>query len=377
MIDPEVLDEALSDFSLMFGGGESAAEGSPTGQRALAFGTVVRAAPIAQGGELVILDWDSKTVEANVPVRPRNPTIEEDPNPRGNGRGCRGLRQVGERVVASTYHTLELYDACLNQVGAVSDGLMVGLHEITLTDRETVWVTSTAIDAAVEYDLETGERVRAYWPREMDDLRDALGLDPLDIDKSADNRLRFLDPSATDSENHLHLNTVEIHDGSLYALFNAYGVVVNLTTEEVVLRHERLQGGHNLVIGDDGLAVVSDSFGKAVRFYDLDTGQLRRTIDLTDYAWVRDLIRWEIPRYWGKEVLRKVGMIESSIAKPLFVRGLVRQGDTLFIGVSPASILQIDVSTGVLVDAYQYSSDVHVCIHGLAVLDDALLQTEG
>lgn len=376
MIDPEVLDEALSDFSMMFGRGESMAEGSPTERLTLAFGTVVRAAPIAEGGELVVLDWDSKTVEAKLPIRPRNPTIEEDPNPRGNGRGCRGIRQVDGRVVASTYHTLELYDAYLNEVDALSDGLMVGLHEIALTDRETVWVTSTAIDAAVEYDLETGERVRTYWPREMDGLQDGLGLDPLDIDKSADNRLRFLDPSATDSENHLHLNTVEVHDGSLYALFNAYGVVANLTTEEVVLRHERLQGGHNLVIGDDGIAIVNDSFGKAVRFYDLDAGQLRRTIDLTDYEWVRDLIRWEIPAYWGKEAFRKVGGIESSVAKPLFVRGLVRRGDTLFIGISPASVLQVDVATGALVDAYQYSSNVHVCIHGLAVLDDAGFQPE-
>ncbi|MFB6097516.1 MAG: hypothetical protein ABEK84_00060, partial [Salinibacter sp.] len=156
---------------------------------------------------------------------------------------------------------------------------------------------------------------------------------------------------------------------------NAYGVVANLTTEDIVLRHERLQGGHNLVIGDDGVAIVNDSFGKAVRFYDLDAGGLRRTIDLTDYKWVRDLIRWEIPGYWGKEALRKIGVIESSVAKPLFVRGLVRRGDTLFIGISPASILQVDLTTGALVDAYQYSSDVHVCIHGLAVLDESVFQT--
>jgi hypothetical protein len=335
----------------------------------LAFGTVVRAAPIAEGGELVLLDWDTKTVKASVPIRPRNPTIEEDPNPRGNGRGCRGIRQVGDRLVASTYHTLEQYDADLNLVDALSDGLMVGLHEIARTDHGTVWVTSTAIDAAVEYDLDTGKRVRGYWPREMEGLQEALGLTPLDIDKEADNRLRFLDPSATDSESHLHLNAVEVHDGSLYALLNAYGAVANLTAGKVVLRHEHLQGGHNLIIGDDGLAIVNDSFGKAVRFYDLDVGELRRTIDLTDYEWVRALIRSEIPAYWGKEVLRKVGLLESSVAKPLFVRGLIRRGDTLFVGVSPAAILQIDLATGDLLDAYQYSSDVHVCVHGLAMVE--------
>jgi len=376
MIDPDVWNEALSDVSLMVEQGESIAQESSEISPTLAFGTVVRAAPIAEGGELVLLDWATKNVEAKVPIRPRNPTIEEDPNPRGNGRGCRGIRQMGDRIVASTYHTLEQYDAELNFVDALSDGLMVGLHEIACTDHGTAWVTSTAIDAAVEYDLNTGERVQAYWPREMDGLQDALGLNPLDIDKRADNRLRYLHPSVTDSASHLHLNAVEVHDGTLYALLNAYGVVANLTTGEVMLQHERLQGGHNLVIGDDGLAIVNDSFGKAVRIYDLDAGELRRTLDLTDYEWVRALIRSEIPAYWGKEALRKVGFLESSVAKPLFVRGLVQRDDTLFVGVSPAAILQIELPTGDLVDAYQYSSDVHVCVHGLAVMETEALRAD-
>jgi hypothetical protein len=80
--------------------------------------------------------------------------------------------------------------------------------------------------------------------------------------------------------------------------------------------------------------------------------------------------------YWGKEALRKIGGIEGSVAKPLFVQGLARREDTLFIGVSPAAILQVDVATGALVDAYQYSSNVHACIHGLAVLNDAAFQAE-
>jgi hypothetical protein len=80
--------------------------------------------------------------------------------------------------------------------------------------------------------------------------------------------------------------------------------------------------------------------------------------------------------YWGKEALRKIGGIEGSVAKPLFVQGLARREDTLFIGVSPASILQVNVTTGALVDTYQYSSNVHACIYGLAVLNGAAFQAE-
>ena len=124
----------------------------------------------------------------------------------------------------------------------------------------------------------------------------------------------------------------------------------------------------NLLLLDEGLAIVNDTFGGAVRFYDLAEGTLQRTIDLTDYHWVRELIRWTIPPYLAKELARKVGLRNHSVAKPLFVRGLVRDGSHLFVGVSPAAILQIDWQTGDLIDAYQYAEDVHVCVHGLEVL---------
>lgn len=364
----DVIREALRDLSLMLGGGERQSPRS-TGPSRLAFGTVVRAAPIERGGELVVLDWDEKNVEAKIPIRPRNPTIEEDPNPRGNGRGCRGIRWRDGQLVVATYHTLELYDETLTQTGALNDGLMVGLHEIEDTERNTVWVTSTAIDAALEYDLSDGALRQEFWPRERASLQDALGLEPLNIDKEVDNRLRFLDPSATDDESHLHLNAIDEEGGTVYALFNSYGTVVDLTRGDVVLRDEGLQGAHNLIVTDEGLAIVNDTWGQAVRFYDLDRGSLQRSIDLTRYRWVRQLIRWDIPAYWAKEVAQWMGLIDDSVAKPLFVRGLVRRGDSLFVGVSPAAILQIDWTSGELVDAYRYSSDVHVCIHGLDMME--------
>lgn len=335
----------------------------------LAFGTVVRAAPIEEGGELVVLDWAEKEVAAKVPIRPRNPTTEEDPNPRGNGRGCRGIQWTDGRLVAATYHTLKVYGDALDQIGALDDGLMVGLHEIDVTERGTVWVSSTSIDAAVEYDLSDGTRKAVYWPREMDAFQERLGLRPLDIDKDADNRLRFLDPSATNDESHLHLNAVVEHDGAVYALCNSYASVLDLTNGDVVLQDDGLDGAHNLTVTEDGVVIVNDTWDATVRCYELETGDLRQKIDLTQYRWVRRLIRWHVPVYWGKEVARTVGLVEHSVAKPLFVRGMARQGDTLFVGFSPASILQIDWRSGELLDAYNYSSDVHVCVHGLEVME--------
>lgn len=364
----EAVRDAIRDFSLMLGGGEPMTDRSAGGPDRLVFGTVVRAAPIEEGGELVVLDWKNKRVEARTPIKPQRPTIGEDPNPRGNGRGCRGIRWWNGRIVAASYHTLEIYDAELNLRDEINDGLMVGLHEIERTDRNTILATSTSIDAVVEYDLETQERVRAFWPRETRELQDELGLTPLEIDKNADNRLRFLEPSSVDSDSHLHLNAVDVHEDIVYALCNDHGCIVNLTDGEVTVRHDGLEGAHNLRITGDGTALVNDTWGRAVRFYDLRTGNLLRTIDLTRYRWVRKLMRWKTPPYWGRELARKIGLREHSIARPLFVRGLVKQGPNLFVGLSPAAILQIDYRSEELIDAYQYSTDVNECIHGLEII---------
>ncbi len=78
------------------------------------FSTVVRSSPLLKGGEIVLLDWESKTIEAKQPIFPKNPEII-DPNPRGNGRGGRGIEFFGNDVVVADYHTLEIYDYKLNQ----------------------------------------------------------------------------------------------------------------------------------------------------------------------------------------------------------------------------------------------------------------------
>ncbi|MFO8099860.1 MAG: hypothetical protein R6T83_09610 [Salinibacter sp.] len=363
------LQEALGDAAVMARAGTAQAAPRGASPNRIAFGTVVRAAPVEKGGELVVLDWERKEITASVSMMPREPSVEDDPNPRGNTRGCRGIRWHDDELIAASYHTLERYDAALNRTGTLSDGLMVGLHEIETTDGGTVWVTSTAIDAAVEYDLATGERVRALWPREDAQLQAALGLQPLALDKSADNRLRFLGPTASNDDSHLHLNAVAVSDDRVYGLCNAHAAIVDLSRGEVVVQDEALQGAHNLRITPDGTALSNDTYGRAVCVFDLAQGARLRTIDLTRYEWVRALIRPHIPSYWREEVARKVGWKEDSIARPLFVRGLTYSGEHLFVGVSPASILQIDWATGELVDAYCYSTDVRACIHGLEAME--------
>jgi hypothetical protein len=90
-----------------------------------------------------------------------------------------------------------------------------------------------------------------------------------------------------------------------------------------------------------------------------------RVISLNDYPLVRRLKR----AAWTANLFRAVRKrrIKSAVARPIFVRGLDRVGDRLFVGISPASILCIDIGSGGLLDSYQYDGDVRVCVHGLKV----------
>ena len=68
--------------------------------------------------------------------------------------------------------------------------------------------------------------------------------------------------------------------------------------------------------------------------------------------------------------MSRVGLHPPSPPRPVFVRGLDFAEDRLFVGISPATILCIDWDRGELVDHYNYSQNVHVCVHGLKVLPE-------
>jgi hypothetical protein len=87
------------------------------------FGTIVRAARVSEGGSLFKLDWENKSIIREVPIVPTDPKLDHDPNARGNVRGCRGIRVAGDDVIASDYHTLNIFDRDLNRKRTVSHGL--------------------------------------------------------------------------------------------------------------------------------------------------------------------------------------------------------------------------------------------------------------
>ena len=333
------------------------------------FGTVVRTAPVVSGGELIRLDWDSKRIVRRVPIVPQNPSVEEDPNPRGNTRGCRGIQLHGNQVLAANYHTIDVFDRELNQLRSISDGLMVGLHE-TWLEESKLWVTSTAIDAAVCYDVSTGQRCGVLQPRQSARLRRELDIEAQTLDPTADHRLRFLDSSHTRLKSHLHFNALAGWDGDYFGLLHAKGAIVNVSAERVVFRDPMLEKAHNLVMLGDGLAAVNDTFRATLRIIDLRQGKLVRSIDVRKYPRVQYLLaRGGLST--AIRVIRTLGRAAGpQVARPLFLRGLAIHDGDAFLGLSPATILRIDLENGRLKDSFELSSDVRVCVHGLVVTSE-------
>jgi hypothetical protein len=322
-------------------------------------------APVSDGGELVRLDWGSKRVEARVPITPVR--ADHDPNPRGNTRGCRGIAVMDGRVVAASYDSLEVFDTDLRHAFTRSHGLMVGLHESAPSEDGRLWVTSTAIDAALEFDPGSGELLRSFWPREMSCLARELDLAPSNIDKNADNRLSHLKQKHGRGPSHLHLNAVAQWKGRVLALFHAHGVIADLTEDRILVRDPCLRKCHNLLVDPDGTAVVNDSQRAMVRVFDLESARQIDALDLKAFDWVRRLRRIGILDLL-RRALRKPSLLGRRVAaRPLFLRGMDRVGDRLYLGLSPAAVVCLDLRSRDLVDAFRYSGDVRVCVHGLSV----------
>jgi len=329
------------------------------------FGTVVRAASVSEGGSLYKLDWDNKAIIREVPIVPVEPALYHDPNARGNVRGVRGISIVGDEVIAADYHTLNVFDRDLNLKRKISHGLMAGLHE-TQVVGSSIWVTATTLDAALKYRLEDGSLETSFWPREMPAFQQALKIEPLAIDKTIDNRQKYLEQVSFRGPSHLHLNAVCEFRGEVYALFHSKCCVVNLSKGTIVIQDEKLKHAHNLIMEEPGVVYINDTHRTVVREYDLESGQQIRAIDIKKMPGIKSLLLKTAVR-----AIREMGVSffssnRKATAKPLYLRGLAIHGDYIFAGFSPATIVCINKASGKLVDYYFHSTDMRVCIHGLS-----------
>ena len=320
------------------------------------FNTVKRKRPVKDAGELVGLDWASKKILKTIPIFPFDPDIEDDPNPRGNSRGGKGIVISGNELFVGTYHSILVFDLNLNFKRKITNNLFVNIHEMCLAG-ENIWVSSTAIDAAVLVNRE-GLSLKSWWPREERLLQERYGLCPMDIDKNRDNRLAHVHADLSSQPHHTHLNAVVKSCENTYVLLNKQGVIVQIEPEvKIILEDPFIRGAHSPVISSDGKQLLlCSSFRKSIVVYDLVSGKLVKQIDLLNFAEIADLY---------------LAHPDQPFNKSIFVRGLEILDDRrILVGIAPASILEVDTEESRLLDFYKYSGDVGDAVHGLAHLSE-------
>jgi hypothetical protein len=317
------------------------------------FATVTRLAPVVRSGELVRVDWDRGEVLDRVPMASFNPKIDHDPNPRGGTRGFRGVLVSRDEVIAATYHSLHVFNHDLKPLGEITHPLFSNLHELAW-QGDSIWVTSTGIDAAFRINR-AGQVLESWWPREDPETARHFNLHPLEIDKSQDNRLRFLGRDGSESSpSHVHLNAVAVWNDRPRMLLNRFGSVIELNPTKLVVQENGMRGCHNVVVTRCNHMLVNDSHHMAVRAFDSGGSPVRR-IDLSQFEPVRQLL-WRNGFTRIKDWLRSHGrptrlfqklIPKAPSVKPIYVRGLCETPrGTVLVGISPASILEIDWKTG-------------------------------
>jgi hypothetical protein len=274
-------------------------------------------------------------------------------------------------VLVASYHSLHTFDRGLKFIRQTSNPLFANLHELSW-DGDNIWATSTDIDAAIKVDR-SGKAITSWWPREDPVVAERYHLTPLRLDKEKDNRTAFAGAGNT-APSHVHLNAVALWNDRPLVLLNRFGCVVRLYPTEIVIEDAQLQGCHNILVTVDGSILINNTIGRALHVYDAD-GLLQRRIDLVSFPPVRKILHRHtlasIGCWLGKHGrparLFQPLFHKTTIARPLFVRGLCQTSrQSVLVGISPATILEIDWTAGKLRDMYMYSEDRHVCIHGIA-----------
>jgi hypothetical protein len=329
------------------------------------FTTVYRYAPNNQAGELVRLDWENKKVLNRVFVGPKSLEID-DPNPRGNSRGGRGVVVVGGKIYAASYCELQVYDQDFNLLRIISHPLMAGLHEIYKLNEQQLWITSTSLDCALLIDLVTDKVIKSFWPREIRTYQDRWNLTPQPLDKQADNRLKHIGVKENKDPNHTHFNAVSVWNDEVFGLLNRFGAVINLSTEKVLIEDKNIWGCHNLQFSKDGVIFINDTRNQGVHIFD-SKGNFVKRINLLPFHPIGKKVKLYKKTAPLRVFLENKKIIKHGTVMPFFVRGLDLVGDHLFIGISPAAILCIDWRSEKLIDVFNYSSDIRMAVHGLKV----------
>jgi len=320
--------------------------------------TVVRGAPVEKAGELISLDWEKKQVLRRMPIYPSNPAVD-DRNARGGCRGGRGITLLPNELFVANYHSLLGFDFNLNPTRTITNHNFAGLHEIKLV-KDGIWTSSTALGCVQKVSFD-GVARESWWAHDDPLVQRNFSVAPLKIDKTRDNRLGYMEDGSK-----VHLNNVEVAGDAVYVCFNNHGAIIRLFPTQVISSDPALKGCHNGLVTGDGEFIINDSHNHTVVVLDLESGRVNRRIDLAQFPPVAALMKVRRCRDISFRVRLENFVRRQRVARPLFTRGMCRLDATrILVGVSPASVLELDYQQGRLLGLCQLSGSANECVHGL------------
>ena len=333
--------------------------------------TIVRSRDPRGDGWVYSVDWDDRRVVQ----RFRLPQVDASPIYR-----CRGITFIGDLCYIASADSIYGYTAGWELVRTITNPLFADIHEIC-GDGDTLWVTSTGIDAILNVDLD-GNVLEEHFLGEMPaEIRDTLGIAPRTIDRTTDHR-RIL-PSSHDRI--AGPNAVSLFEGRPCVTLFLQGAIVLLNPFEVLWQNPAYRGLHSGRPVDGGLLYASGSYQQAFLEIDVSTGEVRKEMKLipserADGTRVRRL-RETLVRtasrsslFWESRLAQRLRRLARGLGVPELLPGwtsgiaqLPDRSGRAFAGSSPATIFLLDVRQQLIKDQLQLDESVSTKLFDVAI----------
>lgn len=280
----------------------------------------------------------------------------------GNGgeRGLRGIALRGDRIYLASHNRIFVYNKNFKKLRFYENRYLGNCHEIFISGS-TLFVTSTAFNSILEFDLVSEQFRKGYYLRRRIDITRLGKLYQKTCWKVLEPCIRLkmglviFDPDSNaeiPKEDIHHINSVYCSNGAIYFSGTASGFLLYIKDEKLYSYAKIPLWSHNATPFLEG-TLLMDTAGKQAAYLDR-RGHPKET--------------FPIKRYREDKLLRPP---DEAVALPGWGRGLAMTTDGLLVaGSSPATVSVYRFGSSVPLKSVNITMDVRNTIHGLEIWQD-------
>lgn len=260
--------------------------------------------------------------------------------------GPHGIAWLGNHLVTGTFSDIRLFDADLNEVHRFSSPRLAGVHGVSVNGSK-IWVSSCNNEAVICFDGD-GNVLEEFQLRQNRRLLEQCGVE---------SPSHFGDGAAIADYRRqpFHVNHVQEIGGELLVSLHKQGCIWDLRGNRMVCP-DMGRGIHDAQ-KFDGRYFVNDTGNQAFKVYS-DDGTLHVAIP-TRYYRLRQFIA---------EMRGRLGLDKERVCRVNWLRGLAFVDDrTVLVGVSPATVLRIDLEKAAVRNDIQLSRENCEAVFGIAL----------